>query len=299
MSITLGSVPAFATACAHAHAIDLAAYTLREGVVRDALVQAALGGAKVRVRLEGDPLDDDQGTLHAANAVTISVLRAAGADAATTASSEPVLHMKAAVVDGVGWLDDRNWAGDSHETVLRDSDSDDVAAVQAALNGQRGSDGHLRTDKAGSQYLEADVIRTAGAAPLAVESESFGSGTIYNALLRRAQSGLPTRLLVAGREAMQPGKSGDTERARLAKLQSLGVDVRTGNPQGVDYDEKLAVARDRAWIGSTNATYAHGAAGLQRDWGLSTREPWLVDGISKAFERNWHDAVTFSGATTS
>jgi hypothetical protein len=141
--------------------------------------------------------------------------------------------------------------------------------------------------------LEADLIRDAGAAPVALETESFGSGLIYNALLHRAQAGLPTRLLVAGREALQPGKSGDAERSRLAKLQKLGVEVRTGNPQGVDYDEKMAFATGRAWIGSTNATYAHGAAGLQRDWGMSTREPSLVDGISAAFERNWRDAVAF------
>lgn len=291
----LASVPAFATACAHAHSVDLSAYTLREGAVRDALISAAHGGAKIRVRLERDPYDDAAGTLHAANAATIAALRAAGADAATTAPGEPVLHMKAAVLDGVAWLDDRNWAGDGNETVLRDTDADDVAAVRAALDGQRGSDGHFRSDKAGSQYLEADMIREAGSAPVAVETESFGSGLIYNALLHRAQAGQPVRLLVAGREAMQAGKSGDSERARLAKLQALGVEVRTGDPRGVDYDEKMALAPGHAWIGSTNATYAHGPAGLQRDWGLSTRQPDLIDGISKAFERNWHDAKPFIG----
>jgi hypothetical protein len=293
VSITLASVPAFAAACRTARTITLSAYTLREGAVRDALLSAAHAGAKVRVRLERDPYDDAAGTLHTANAATIAALRAAGADAAPTAPGEPVLHMKAAVTDGVAWLDDRNWAGDGHETVLRDTDGDDVAAIGAALDGQRGSDGHFRSDKAGSLYLEADLMRDAGAAPVAVETESFGSGLIYNALLRRAQAGLPTRLLVAGREALQPGKSGDTERARLAKLQKLGVEVRTGNPQGIDYDEKMAFATGRAWMGSTNATYAHGPAGLQRDWGMSMREPALVDGISAAFERNWRDAATF------
>jgi hypothetical protein len=298
MSITLASIPAAAAAIARARSVSLTAYTLRDGAIRDALITAARSGADVRVRLERDPLDDGTGSLHAANDETVARLRAAGADAALTGPGEPVLHMKAAVVDGVAWLDDRNWAGDGPETLVRDADADDVAAVAAGIAGKNGSDGHLGTTKSRSQVLEADLIRAAGSAPLALESESFGSGQIYNALLHRAEAGLPTRLLVAGREAQEPGTHGDTERKRLARLQSLGVDVRTGNPRGLDYDEKLAVAGGRAWVGSTNATYARGAAGAQRDWGLATREPSLVDGLTREFERNWHAAATFDGSVS-
>jgi hypothetical protein len=294
MSITLASIPAVASAAAHARSITLTAYTLRAGAVRDALLSAARGGASVRVRLERDPIDDGAGTLHAANAETVALLRAAGADAAVSGPGEPVLHLKAAVIDGVAWLDDRNWAGDGPETVVRDSDADDVAAVAAGIAGNRGSDGHLGTTKSRAQALEAEVIAAAGSAPLAVESESFGTGAIYNALLHRGEAGLPTRLLVAGREAEQPGPRGDTERKRLARLQALGVEVRTGDPRALDYDEKIAVAGGEAWVGSANATYAHGSAGAQRDWGMRTREPSLVDGLRAEFERNWHAADEFS-----
>ena len=55
-------------------------------------------------------------------------------------------------------------------------------------------------------------------------------------------------------------------------------------------NEKCAVAASGAWVGSANATYAHGAAGAQRDWGLATRAPALVDGLRAAFERNWSAA---------
>ena len=75
--------------------------------------------------------------------------------------------MKAAVVDGVAWLDDRNWAGSGSETVVRDSDPDDVAAVAAAVAGRPGADRHLATTKAGAQRLESAVIADAGSAPLA------------------------------------------------------------------------------------------------------------------------------------
>lgn len=297
VSIALSSVSAFAAAVAAARTVDFCAYALGPGVARDALLAAARAGAHVRVRLERDPLDDAAGSLHAANAASVAALAALGADAELTSAGEPVLHMKAAIADGVAWLDDRNWAEDGRETILRDSDSDDVAAVGMALRGQFGADGHLRTTKAGAQALEFDVIRSAGAAPLCLESESFGSGGVYSALLARALAGGPTRLLVAGREAAEPGSRGSTELRRLERLAALGVQIRTGDPAGLDFDEKLAVAPAAAWVGSANATYAREAAGQQRDWGLLTRQPPLVDGLRAAFERNWSAAHPLGDGT--
>jgi len=89
-----------------------------------------------------------------------------------------------------------------------------------------------------------------------VESESFGNGAIYNALLHRAQAHLPTRLIVAGREAAEAGNH--TERAHLKHLADLGVEIREGNAGSGDLDEKLVVTASDAWVGSANAT--------QRGW---------------------------------
>jgi len=293
--IALDTATGFTQTLASARRIALTAYTLRAGRVLDALVAAARRGADVRVRLERDPLDDAAGTLHRANAASLAALRAAGAQAEGTRPGEPVLHLKAAVVDGVAWLDDRNWASGGAERILRDSDADDVAAIASAVAGGRGSDGHLATTKSGAQRLEADVIARAGPAPLDVESESFGNGAIYVALLHRAEAHLPTRLIVAAREAAEPGNR--TERAHLARLAALGVEVRAGDPERGDLDEKLAVAGGDAWVGSANATYARGADGAQRDWGLATREPAIVDGLRSAFERNWSAAQSWPART--
>jgi len=287
VSVNIASISAFTAALADARSIDLCAYTLPAGPVREALAGAAERGALVRVRLERDPLDDAASTLHRANADAVTRLTAAGADAALTAIGSPVLHMKAAVVDGVAWLDDRNWPAEGAGTLVRDTDPDDVAAVVATLAGGDRRDGHLRTTKAGAQALERDVVRGAAAAPLAIESESFGSGAIYDALLSRALAGHPTRLLVAGRELAEGGTAAATEHRRLARLAALGVEIRTGVAGGVDFDEKLAVAPDAAWIGSANATYARGAAGEQRDWGLLTRAGALIGDLRAAFDRNW------------
>jgi hypothetical protein len=205
-----------------------------------------------------------------------------------------VLHLKAAVVDGAAWLADRNWAGRGAERVLRDTDADDVAAVASAVRGEPGADRHLATTKSGAQRLEADVIAGAADAPLAVESESFGNGPIYGALLRRAEAHRPTRLIVAGREVAEAGNR--TERAHLARLAALGVDVRVGDPLRGDLDEKLVVTAADAWVGSANATYARGPAGAQRDWGLATRSRTVGDGLRAAFERNWSAARPLAGA---
>lgn len=283
--IALDSITGFISTLKHARSIALTAYTLREGRVLRALEAAAQRGADVRVRLERDPLDDVAGTRHQANAASIAALRAAGASAEATEPGEPVLHLKAAAVDGVAWLDDRNWAAGGAERILRDDDADDVAAVTAAVAGNPGADGHLATTKSGAQWLEADLIRAAGAAPLIVESESFGSGTIYNALLHRAQAHEPTRLIVAGREVVEAASR--SERSRLAHLAALGVEVRVGDVYHGDLDEKLAVSSDDCWVGSANATYARGTFGEQRDWGIASREPGIVDGLRAAFERNW------------
>jgi hypothetical protein len=286
--IALETSVAFIHTLESAQRIALTAYTLREGKVLDALEAAAERGADVRVRLERDPLDNAAGDLHRANAASLAALRAAGASAEATKPGEPVLHLKAAIVDGVAWLDDRNWASGSAEQMVRDGNPDDVAAVTSAVGGGPGSDRHLATTKAGAQRLEADMIRRAGSAPLRLESESFGYGAIYSALLRRARAHLPTRLIVAGREAAQA--SSRIERAHLARLAALGVAVRVGNPKRGDLDEKLAVSGSDAWVGSANATYARGADGAQRDWGLVTCASTIRDSLRSAFERNWHAA---------
>jgi hypothetical protein len=286
--IALDSITGFVSTLKHAGSISLTAYTLRDGRVLHALEAAARGGADVRVRLERDPLDDAAGTPHQANAASITALRAAGAKAETTAPGEPVLHLKAAAVDGVAWLDDRNWASGGAERILRDDDPDDVAAVSSAVAGKPGADGHLATTKSGALWLEAGIIRAAGAPPLIVESESFGTGTIYNALVHRAQAHEPVRLIVAGREVAEAGSR--SERSRLAHLAALGVEIRVGDVNRGDLDEKLAVSNDDCWVGSANATYARDAFGEQRDWGIASREPGLIDGLRAAFERNWSAA---------
>jgi hypothetical protein len=265
MSIALETTAGFTRALASAQHVALTSYTLHPGAVLGALEAAARRGAAVKVRLDGHPLG---AKLQHDNIAAVAELRAAGADAALSRPSEPTLHAKAALVDGVAWLDDRNWAGTTSERIVRADDPADVA-----------------TSKADALAREVDLIDRAGAAELDVESESFGNGSIYHALLRRAGAHLPTRLIVAGREVAEPRNA--AERTCLARLAALGVEVRIGDRRAHDLNDKLAVSAGAAWVGSANATYAGGPAGDQRDWGVATNAPDVIDGLRAAFERNW------------
>lgn len=287
----LSSVTAFSAAVAAARSVDFRSYTLAEGCARDALASAARGGAQVRVRLEGSPLDAPAGGLRTANAAAVAALAAAGADAALTAPGEPRLHMKAALVDGVAWLDDRNWTGDGRDLVLRDDEPADVADVAGVFNGRPGPAGVLATTKREALEQERALIETAGRAPLALETESFGNGTIAGALAARARAGSPVRLLVSAREALAPGPAGDSERRALDRLAALGVAVRTGAEAG-----KLAVTDGGGWTGSANATYAGGTAGDQTDWGRAMSEPGDIAALRGRFDADWAAARPWNGA---
>lgn len=269
--IALDTVAGFVRSLTSAHDITLTSYTLHPGSVLGSLDAAALRGAAVRVRLDGDPIGGHAGALYRDNVAAVVELRASGADASLTGPGEPVMHLKAALVDGVAWFDDRNWAGVAAEHVVRSDDPREVAVT-----------------KADALAREADVIAHAGGARLDVESESFGAGAIYAALLRRAEAHLPTRLIVAGREAAA-ARNG-AERTCLTRLARLGVDVRVGDERHRDLNEKFAVSADRAWTGSANATYAGGDAGTQRDWGVASGDPAFVAGVRAAFEANWAQA---------
>jgi hypothetical protein len=282
MSEAIVTQAAFIAALARASDIELSAYVLesRSPVVR-ALEAAADRGASVSLVLEADPyLGRSPSDDPAARTRQIAAsLESHGVRVAWTTPSLPV-HMKAAIVDHTAFLDDRNWPTDAQDTIVATTDPDDVSATQSALAGKPASDGHLATEKRAALALEARTIRFGTGDHIDIESESFGYSAVSKALAARAQTGAHVRLLVAKREF---DEGSPTERASLRRLQRAGVDVRI-----VVNDEKLAIAGDRAWTGSANATWSPGP---MLDWGMSTRRPELIAGIEAAFERNWQAAV--------
>ncbi|MDQ2866622.1 MAG: phospholipase D-like domain-containing protein [Candidatus Eremiobacteraeota bacterium] len=285
--ITLSSSTDVVTALQQARHASLSAYILRPGPVERALIDAAQRGTSVTVRLEGRFFDDPSGALLDGNLQAIEALRAAGADARLadeTGPSEAPVHAKMLVTDDACYLDDRNWAGDAEETILRDTFPEDRAMARAAVEGDAGPPSpFFAVRKHDALASEARLLRAARAGDdVVVESESFGAyNAVYDALHELAADGSAPRILVAQREVAENAK----ERAVLETLAQQGAQVRV-----TEADEKFALASSRAWIGSANATAAFDRPD-QIEWSVRTDNAAIVAHERAAFESRWQNAT--------
>lgn len=246
-----------------AHEVSVEAYTLNGAVLR-ALEDAARHGAHVDVTIERHPFGGKRG-LARENARLIRRLRAAGVDARL---ADPI-HAKAIWADGTLYLDEKNWrCGD---IVLREDDRAKAASIPM--------------DKPDALAQESQVLRRARATDsIIVESETFGTGNVtYDALKSLALAGAQPRLLVSDSEL----RGNSRERNALAGLTRAGVRVRVCKDSA-----KLAVAGNRAWLGSANATYA-GFTVAMSDWGVSTDDRAIVNTVRTRLEAEWAAAKGF------
>ena len=263
--LRLTSTGAVVDQIARARSIAAEAYTLH-GPVLFALEDAARRGARVCVRLEGRPYDDPKGGLAAENARLAAELRVCGAQATL---AHP-LHAKALDLDGVLYLDEKNWQ--RNDLVLRVSDASQAHAVA--------------TIKHEALAREARLLRDSRGHDTVVESESFGCcNAVYGALSTLARRGASPRLLVAQRDL----RNNEREAQVLEKLSNDGVRVRVCKDS-----EKLAVTGRSAWLGSANATAAFGDSDMI-DWGLCTRDSAIVSAVRTRLEAAWNGAEEFKG----
>lgn len=287
--LRLSSAGAVVRAIHDAREIALIAYALRPGRVEDALLDAARRGARVTVRLEGEPRYDPDGTLARDNGAAIDALARAGADA--TLMRDRVLHAKAIVVDGAVFLDDRNWPDDGEDTIVRDDFARDRRIVRDAVRG-RGDDPDrcFAIRKRDALASEARLLASgSNADEVMVESESFGSGNrVYAALARLGDAGASPRVLVSSRDLSESPR----ERRAIAALERHGVRVRA-----VDADEKFALVGTRAWIGSANASAAFDRPD-QLDWGARTDNGEISEALRDRFERRWAGASDITAASS-
>lgn len=264
---------------ADASRVALSAYTLdpRGEMVR-ALDAAAARGAHVSVTLEGFAGRADARELRRVALANARDLRAHGAHVRLGVGRDEEVHLKAAVVDGTAYLDDRNWAARG-ETIVATTQPDEVAAIRDAIDGRPRDAGDLATDKRSALAREAEAIRRGGD-HVDLETESFGPGIVAAALRERAAAGAHVRVLVNDRIASERRANG--ERALLRELERAGVEIRMSPAS-----EKLCVAGDRGWVGSANATFA---GEPMTDWGLTVDDPSLLGTLARTFEHNWNAA---------
>jgi hypothetical protein len=187
------------------------------------------------------------------------------------------MHIKAVVCDGVAFLDDRNWVGSS-ETVVKDDDYADVKAIRGAVLGTSAHRRSLYLDKGSALTAEARLVGSAHDR-VEVATEELGASPVFYALRNLAKRGKDVHLLVSR------GGGKGTYRDYAQQLKGAGVHVRVmtrGN-------DKYAVSRDFAWLGSANATSVFADAS-QTEWGLRTRDPVMIRALESRFNNAWKSA---------
>ena len=283
-AVSFATPEAVVAAIGRAASVELSAYMLEpRGAMTRALEAAADRGADVRVTLEPFAERGRADGLRRLAGIETADLRAHGVTVRLGVPGGDTVHLKAAVVDGTAYLDDRNWtAGD--ETIVALAAAADVAAVHDAIGGRTVATERLATEKDPALALEAAAIREGTGDCVEVQSESFGAGAISAALRVRAATGSHVRLLVNRQIAL--GAGAKRERAVLHGLAAAGVEIRTTRST-----EKLCVAGERGWVGSANATFD---AVPTTDWGLALRGGPMLGVVDTTFRSTWDAARPFT-----
>jgi hypothetical protein len=250
------------TAVERGRDISVRAYTLG-GRLMGAIESAARSGAHVAVTLEVAPSASDPAQLRRHNALAAAKLRACGADV----SLEHGVHTKTVTVDGTVFLDGSNWR--PGDVILRGAAGD--AAHVASLKSTALENESAMLERARCNENTGAIVQT----------ETFDRyNVVAKALRKMAERGLSPRLLVDARAL----RHNVGESASLAKIAAEGVDVRI-----CDDTEKFAVAGNRAWLGSANASAAYPGHDMT-DWGVVTDDPAIVAAVRDRVEARWSSA---------
>lgn len=278
-SAHLASAARVVRAVAHAHSVSVTSYVLRpESALVATLVAAAKHGARVNVTLAGDRSSK---AVQPTNEATAALIRAAGGRVYFDRQhkGQPPLHMKSIVADRSAFLDDRNWTFGDDETIIEDSNPADVKLVRRSQFMANLENEVLTTKKSTALAVEADAIRAGSGHTVDVETESFNAGVVERALAERAQRGDRVRLLVLEGD-VKPGN-----RKVLEALVAAGVAIRvSGGSDPTAGAEKMALAGERTWLGSANATSQRGNT---VDWGMLTADGAITARLHRHFERDW------------
>ena len=274
MALSLSSARAALAHIERAEHVAFGTYVLRpDGPAQRALLNAAhKKHGHVVVTLQRDPYNAPEAT--PLNVASARALRRAGAHVRLLELDHTAFHLKAAVCDGVAYLDNRNWPKHGPQIIVADDAPRDVALLRASLTGHpAGSSRALALRKDVALARETALVRRAGGAPVIVESENIGASPLAGALQKHAAHGART-VLILGRWRHHTA----AESALIEKLKKAGVDVReTGT------NAKMALAGNHVWIGSANATGAHDErTSGQADWGVVTGVKALVNAVKAA-----------------
>ncbi|MBC5803508.1 MAG: hypothetical protein GIX03_11050 [Candidatus Eremiobacteraeota bacterium] len=279
MSITLSSHAAFIAALEGARRITLSSYALTQDMA-DELSARADYGAEVHVRLAAHLVGDASGARAAGAARMVAELREHGVDAALTAPGDSSPHAKAATVDGIVWLDDRNFPRKGPDLIIRDDDPADARAAAAWLDGSVPHSDRLTFTKSDALAQEAAAITAAPPGEIDLSTEDIGTGNIELALRARLAAGDHVRVLVDFDSC-----TSSSARSAIALLEKAGAEIRSRRAL-----DKLTVTAGSAWIGSANASHDIPRTAGQSDWGLVTTQADAVVALRQRFDAAWSGA---------
>lgn len=210
-------------------------------------------------------------------------------DPGSTGGDNP-LHAKLAIVDGVPYLDGRNW--DSTDVVIEDGTTADFTAIENALNLNPTSSTNLDTLKSNSLAREASYINGgsySGSVTLRFMSESFGSNPTINAALEAAaQSGANVEIIV-----LKSDESGNTtEQTELTKLKNDGAQIRLNSAGG---SEKVSLLSNSSsgWFGSANSTKDTTTSTNYIDWGMTVTSSTVLSSLQSYFDTTWSSSTSY------
>jgi PLD-like domain len=289
--VSLASTAAMVSSLQSAHDVTFSSYFLKPGPVEEALVAAARRrGVRVHARLEAT-LYGGSSRMTAQTRSAFKSLQKVHADVRAVHARDtdgPALHIKAAVCDGVAFLDDRNWNmyGD---TVLRDDTPSHVRAIRDAILHQHTAGvGRLALRKGDALQAEAHMLSASHTRVVDVETEFLGGTGVSKTLRELRARGVRCRLLISERAYKHDCKTTHTAAQSLA---GTGVDVRLVTASG-----KIAIAGTHAWVGSANATsiYPHADA---VEWSLTTSDKRVLRTLKKRFDMRWKAATPLQSYT--
>ena len=277
--ISLSSTPEMLAAMRTAKDITFSSYFLRPGgPVELALLDAVKRGAHVTVRLNGY-FDKGPQRLMDWNKQAVRELANPHADVKMVHLSDadgPMLHLKAAVCDGVAFLDDRNWTA-GRDIVVRDNSPVDASAVQDAAAYKPAHCDAVALTKFDALTREAGVIKAPDNRCVDIESETMTwHSPVYSAIKHLSAEKIRCRVLLSSKHVSP------TTKKTIEFLEKMHVAVRI-----VDSSDKIAIAGGkRAWVGSANATATHPDP-YETDWGYSTDRKEFVRSLQSRFNANW------------
>jgi PLD-like domain len=280
------SVVAFTTvtsAITSGHNVCLSAYVFTSAMF-DALDTAAKNGEKVTVVLPEEEESSDSSDA--------SSLKSAGATIVWDPGSpnNNPLHAKLAIVDGVAYLDGRNW--DTTDVTITDGVPADYTAIENALNLDPTSSTDLDTLKSNAIAREDSFINGSGAASgvtVQFMSESFGSdANTVTALENAAKAGATVQVIVLSSD--ESGNS--TEEAALNAMKADGVQIRL-NPASGSEKMTLISNQSTAWFGSANATTYSTTATNYIDWGMTVTNPSVISTLQSYFTSTWSSSTAY------